>query len=415
MQRFLFCLIVIASGCQSKFEYIPERDFKNIEKSLITQFISARDSSVIQLEEGHFVFSTELILEGKNYITIKGKGIDKTVLSWKGQKSGAEGILVKNCSHIVFEDLTVEDALGDNIKVNDTENITFRRIKSAWTGEVDSTNGAYGLYPVICKNVLIENCEVMGASDAGIYVGQSENVVIRNNKVWWNVAGIESENSENVAIYNNEAFNNTGGILVFDLPGLTRYGKNIEVYENKCYENNFKNFAPKGNIVASVPPGTGIMILATQNVKVFNNEIKHNKTVNSAIVSYVLVAAMSAENNAGNNEGSAQRVNNNYKLDTLYNPYPQKISFNKNSFENHYWFTDLGNDFGKLFMIKFGFSRPDIIWDGIRSENYYLADKKVNPEAQICINENEKISSADLDAANDFKNIQLNPNEFKCN
>ena len=28
------------------------------------------------------------------------------------------------------------------------------------------------LYPVQCQNVLIENCSAMGASDAGLYVGQ---------------------------------------------------------------------------------------------------------------------------------------------------------------------------------------------------------------------------------------------------
>ena len=102
-------------------------------------------------------------------------------------------------------------------------------------GQSVKKNGAYALYPVICENVLIEACEVLGASDAGIYVGQSKDVIIRNNRVYWNVAGIESENSENVAIYNNQAYNNTGGILVFDLPGLTRYGRKIKVYDNEVY------------------------------------------------------------------------------------------------------------------------------------------------------------------------------------
>jgi len=59
---------------------------------------------------------------------------------------------------------------------------------------------------IICKNVLIENCVALRASDSGLYIGQSENIVIRNNKALENVCGINVENSENVEIYNNEAF-----------------------------------------------------------------------------------------------------------------------------------------------------------------------------------------------------------------
>ena len=69
-------------------------------------------------------------------------------------------------------------------------------------------------------------------------MGQSENVIIRDNKTYWNVAGIESENSSNVEIYNNDSYNNSGGILIFDLPGLTRYGNNITAHHNNIYENN---------------------------------------------------------------------------------------------------------------------------------------------------------------------------------
>jgi len=115
-------------------------------------------------------------------------------LSFKDQKDGAEGLRISNCTNITLEDFTIEDAVGDNIKVMDTDGITFRRIKAAWTGPITTENGSYGLYPVICKNVLIEECEAMGSSDAGIYVGQSEKVIIRNNKAYQNVAGIEIEN-----------------------------------------------------------------------------------------------------------------------------------------------------------------------------------------------------------------------------
>lgn len=415
MRKALLLLLVgmVLLSCDTE-SYEPEREYTDLQQRTLSAFILAEDSTVIELPEGHFLFTNSLILDGKKYVIIKGQGIDKTILSFKGQQEGAEGIRISNCKNIIIEDLTVEDAAGDNIKVTDTDGITLRRVKSAWTGEVSEKNGAYGLYPVLCKNVLIEECEVMGASDAGIYVGQSEGVVIRNNKAWWNVAGIESENSENVEIYNNEAFNNTGGILVFDLPGLTRYGRNIKVYNNKVYENNLRNFAPAGNIVGVVPKGTGVIVLAAEDVEIYNNEIKDNKTIGVAIISYELVAAISADDAAAEEEGSAQTVNDNYKQDKNYNPFPRNIFIHDNEISSSYWLPALDNDFGKLFVYNFGFSLPDIAWDGIRAPEYLAEDGTVNPEYQICIEEDSSVKTTDLDAANDFDNLVVDPEVFNC-
>jgi parallel beta-helix repeat protein len=167
------------------------------------------------------------------YTLIKGEGMDKTVLSFKGQTEGAEGLRISNCSNIQIIGLTVEDAKGDNIKVTETNGLYFSDVKVQWTGGAKETNGAYGFYPVLCKNIVIENCVAARASDAGIYVGQSDSVIIRNNTVYENVAGIESENSRFVDIYENHTYNNTGGILIFDLPGLTQTGRHTRVFQNK--------------------------------------------------------------------------------------------------------------------------------------------------------------------------------------
>ena len=66
----------------------------------------------------------------------------------------------------------------------------------------------------------------------GIYVGQSKNVIIRNNKAYYNVAGIESENSSQVEIHDNEIYQNTGGLLIFNLPHLTVYGEDVKAFNN---------------------------------------------------------------------------------------------------------------------------------------------------------------------------------------
>ena len=288
----LVILILLYITFEKKMpEYNPERNYVDLEEEILEAFILAKDSATIELPEGHFLFSQSLSMDGKKHITIKGKGMDKTILSFKGQTKGAEGILVTNCTNFTIEDLTIEDAAGDNLKISESRNVMIRNIRSAWTGKVSTQNGAYGIYPVLTENLVIEGCEAIGASDAGIYVGQSQNVIIRNNKAFYNVAGVESENSTGVEIYNNEIYENTGGLLIFNLPKLTLYGKGVKAHDNQIYHNNLENFGVKGSIVSGVPKGTGVIIMATQNVDFYNNIVQDHVTSNLSIVSYLVFAA----------------------------------------------------------------------------------------------------------------------------
>ncbi|MFN3841297.1 MAG: parallel beta-helix domain-containing protein [Cyclobacteriaceae bacterium] len=404
IKHALFALFLFGACSEPKKEPIV---WKSIEKDLQAQFILAQDGDVIELPEGNFMFTRTLSMDGKSNITIRGKGMNKTILSWKNQTEGAQGLQVSNGKNIVLEDFSVEDAKGDNLKVNDTDGIVLRRIRSVWADGPKTENGAYALYPVLCKNVLMEECIAMGSSDAGIYVGQSDSVIIRNNKAYWNVAGIESENSKWVEIYGNEAYENTGGILVFDLPGLTTYGHSTKVYKNIVRNNNYKNFAQKGNIVASIPPGSGMMILATRDIEIYDNDFKDNTTVGIAIVSYELVAALNeGEQEQEGSIGGVQTVNNRYKEDSLYNPYPYNVRVHSNRFTNKHWFPTFQNDIGKLLALKSWFSPPDILYDGIADPN--------RDERNICIDEAGKITFINLDAANDFKGLSKEVKEFAC-
>ena len=85
------------------------------------------------------------------------------------------------------------------------------------------------------------------------------------------------------------ATDNAGGILVFTMPDLPKKdGRHCRVFKNKVVANNHENFAPKGNIVATVPPGTGVMIMASDEVEVFDNTIEKNQTAGLSIVSYLI-------------------------------------------------------------------------------------------------------------------------------
>ena len=410
----IFTLLLIKVNLTKMPEYNPERTYLDMEEAILEAFILAKDSSTIQLPEGHYLFSQELSINGKKHLTIKGMGMDKTVLSFKGQTKGAQGLLISNSQNITLANMTIEDATGDNLKITDCDTVVLRNIRSAWTGKASTENGAYGIYPVLSNNVLIENCVAIGASDAGIYVGQSDQVIIRNNKAFYNVAGIESENSTDVEIYNNEVYENTSGLLIFNLPKLTRYGSKIKAYKNTIYNNNTPNFGVKGSIVSSVPKGTGVVIMATQDVAFYDNTIKNHKTSNLSVVSYEIFAAdEDAREEKLTDEAQLQgirSVDSDFRKDSLYNPYPGRIQISQNQFENSYGFPTLTNEYGILMLLKNKRIIPDVVYDGILPKGAKLQDD----QHKICLEDNGEINFVYMDAANEFENFSNDLEPFNC-
>ena len=144
------------------------------------------------------------------------------------------------------------------------------------------------------RNVLIEDSIAIGASDAGIYVGQSRNVVIRRNRAERNVAGIEVENTIGADVYDNVATENTGGILVFNMPNLPQPGSQTRVYNNHVFANNTGNFGHAGTPVASIPAGSGIVVNSNDLVEIFDNDISDNRTANIIISSLATASPVAA-------------------------------------------------------------------------------------------------------------------------
>jgi len=349
---------------------------EKFQKEFQEKLILVEDGGTVEFPAGKFLLKKALSLEGKNNITIKGAGADKTILSFLGQTEGAEGILVTNCKNVTIEGFTIQDAKGDNLKLKDCDGVRIHHMNSTWTTGADTSNGNYGYYPVECKNVLMEYCEVSYCADAGVYVGQSTNVTIRHCYAHHNVAGIEIENCINSDIYKNKAENNSGGILVFDLPKLFQAnGRNAKVWDNECIDNNFGNFGKPGSIVASIPPGSGMIIMATDSVDVFNNKITNNKSVGIACVSYML---------------TGKQIN-----DTTYGPYCHSIYIHDNIFQRKLAIPDISTDLGKLLTATFKGSL-DIFVDGsadpkIRDSNGQLPEGK-----KICIQNNGDVKFGNL-------------------
>jgi parallel beta-helix repeat protein len=306
------------------------------EQQLQTALIEARPGDTVQLARGRIELTSGLSLD-VDRVTIRGDGAERSILSFNGQRRGAEGLLITS-DGVLLRDFAVENARGDAIKARDCNGITIRGVRVEWTRGPHPDNGAYGLYPVNCSNVLIERSIARGASDAGIYVGQSRNIIVRENLAELNVAGIEIENSFNADVFENVATRNTGGILVFDLPGLPQQGgHSIRVFGNRIVDNNTPNFAPAGNIVAGVPTGTGVLIMANRNVHVFENEIADNGTINVLI--------------------SAYRES---FTDANYNPLARDIVIRDNGFGN----TGYAPAGDLAVLGQLGVPMPDVLWDG---------------------------------------------------
>ena len=278
-----FLILMFTLSINSK-EIIIEAG-PNAHERLQEAMILMKDGDTLIIDSGNYIFEDSLSLDVDN-VTIKGKGMNETILDFKDQKTGAQGLLVTS-DKVTLEGFSIMDAKGDALKVIGSKGINMINLKTEWTGGPKSSNGAYGFYPVESEDVLIDGCIAIGASDAGIYVGQSRNIIVRNSIAQYNVAGIEIENSYYADVYNNLASHNTAGILVFDLPDLPQQGgHHIRVFDNKAIDNDTDNFAPEGNIVGEVPRGTGIIIMANSDVEIFNNLISGNGTVNLSIVSY---------------------------------------------------------------------------------------------------------------------------------
>jgi cytochrome c peroxidase len=223
----------------------------------------------------------ESLLIDIDNITLKGlreKG-ERPVLDGRNRLTDA---VITSSHNFTIEGLVIKDYVNNGITVYGGTNATFRALEI-------HNSGLYGVYPVECKGVLIENCLVTGIKDAGIYVGQSRDIVVRNNEASDNVTGIEIENSVNALVENNYVHDNTGGILVFLLPNNpSKVGSDTRVIHNRIVNNNHQNFGDPNSVVGRVVPGTGMLIMAADRTEVTGNVINGNNTIGIAVVGLAL-------------------------------------------------------------------------------------------------------------------------------
>jgi len=279
----------------------------------------------------------ERVVIDQSKITVRGipnaKG-DYPVLD--GEMKFSDGIVASGDDFTV-EKLAVKNYQGNGIVVDGVIGATFRDLY------VENMS-LYGVYPVHCTNVLIEGVKATKVADAGLYVGQSRDIVVRNNEMWGNVVGLEVENSINADVYGNYAHDNTAGISVHLLPQLpSKVSQLTKVHDNIMENNNLKNFGRAGSVVSLVPGGVGLIIFGSDDVEVYKNDIHDNKTGGVGVVS--TAAFFSAD-----------------EIDL--GPNPERVHLHDNTYKHNGYDPD-------PVITKLGASGADIIWDASNWDNLF--------------------------------------------
>lgn len=279
------------------YEHEPQEILVQEGESIQLAVDKALPGDTVLVEPGIYY---ETVYVDMHNITIRGV-VDGDHRPWlDGENTRSDGFNTTG-DDFLLEGFGLKGYIGNAVLTTGSERVVFRDLIIEGTYDDVEQQTIYGIYPVECTDVLIENTSVTGIADAGIYVGQSRGpIIVRDNEVFGNVTGIEIENSTNAEVYNNYAHDNTGGILVFLLPNNpSKVGYNTRVYNNLIENNNTPNFGAEGSTVSLVPAGTGVFIMTADNTEVFNNEIRNNQTMGVGLTSLYMIYGRDTEFDLG--------------------------------------------------------------------------------------------------------------------
>jgi parallel beta-helix repeat protein len=237
---------------------------------------AAPPGTTIQVMPGTYKETVYIDKDGIRLIGVIEEG-QRPVLDGEGKLNDA---ILYSGNNIVIENFTITRYKGNGIMGQAGNNWEIRN-------NIIVDTGIYGIFPELGQNGVIEHNVVSGIEDAAIYVGMSDNVHVAYNDVFDSVAGIEIENSRHAIVEANRVYNNTGGILAFITPGLPiKTAYDVIIRNNFIIANNHPNFGAPGSTVAGIPAGTGILVMAADDVVIEGNIIKDNKNAGILITDH---------------------------------------------------------------------------------------------------------------------------------
>jgi parallel beta-helix repeat protein len=188
------------------------------------------------------------------------------------------GIFARDVEGLSLINLTVRGFTGNGVFFVGVDGFLLFRLVTDQLRE-----GAYGLFPVRSRNGLITHCTATGADDAGIYVGQSENVAVVHNEAYGNVIGLEAENVKQTVWAHNRGYENAAGMLAIFLPPgeyiSVLQAEQLLVAHNRFTDNNGENFAEEGELASFVPPGSGLLVFGYDDSEITRNRVTGNASI----------------------------------------------------------------------------------------------------------------------------------------
>jgi parallel beta-helix repeat protein len=330
--KYLLLSILLALGVPAVAAELKVKDGDSIQAAVN----KASNGDTILVYPGSY---KESVYIDKDNITLRGVVENGEWPVLMGEKTRNDAVLYSG-NGITIEWLKIINYKGNAIMGQAGNNYVIR---NNWV--IDA--GVYGIFPQYGVNGLIEYNVLSGIEDAAIYVGMCDHVDVRHNEVFDSVAGIEIENSRHALVENNYAHDNTAGILTFITPGLpikTTY--DVVIRDNFIVNNNTPNFGAPGSIVSGVPVGTGIVIMAADDVVVEGNIISGNNTVGIVITDLSFIT--------------------NVSTDPESEPNPDNIRIYDNFMINNG--SDPVTEVKALMMTKFSTTGPDLMAVGTASE-----------------------------------------------
>ena len=261
---------------------------------------NAEPGTTIQVMPGTYKETVYIDKDGIRLVGVIEEG-RRAVLDGEGKLNDA---ILYSGNNVVVENFTITRYKGNGIMSQAGNNWEIRN-------NLIIDTGVYGIFPQLGQNGVVEHNVISGIEDAAIYVGMSDNVHVAHNEVFDSVAGIEIENSRHAIVEANSVYNNTGGILAFITPGLPiKTTFDVIIRNNFIVGNNHKNFGAPGSTVAGIPAGTGILVMAADDVVIEGNIIRDNKTAGILVTDHGNAANVTTDPDSDPNSDRIKILNN---------------------------------------------------------------------------------------------------------
>ena len=198
------------------------------------------------------------------------------------------GIKADRADGFVLRNMTFRHAAEHTIYVHEADGYLLDRFKTYYPGE-------YGVLTFTSDHGVIQNCDAVGAGDAGLYPGSAPdtgeqrprgtkyrlNTQVRRCDMHHNAAGYSGTSANAVWIHHNNIYDNALGFTtdVFTAAGHPGFPQDSDLIEhNNFYSNNFNPYEEGSDVEPTipVPVGTALWIAGGNNNTLRNNRFWNN-------------------------------------------------------------------------------------------------------------------------------------------